>query len=355
MAFDRRPLMAGNWKMYKTQAEAVAFVQAFQAAGRRRRRPRHAALRTVHGASGHEGRGAWDQRDGRRPEHALRARRRLHGRDRGGDAGRGRRRRRDPRPLRAPPVLRRERRRTRPEGARGARRRLLPVLCCGESDAEREAGKTEDKVGGQIDAGLAQIDRRRARPCRGRLRADLGDRHRQDGDPEMAQETVGFIRGRLAARASATPRRPSRASSMAAASRRRTSTCSWRSPTSTGCSSAAPVSTPPSSRASFVSRRSRERGFDVNAAAQWREAGGVGPRAARRRPLAGRPYLPSGRADGARRVGLRRAGAGQRGHARRHAGLRPALGELPPRDARGLRRGRRAAARARWATPRSAT
>ena len=34
---------------------------------------------------------------------------------------------------------------------------LRPVLCCGETLEEREAGRTEDKVGGQLDADLAEV------------------------------------------------------------------------------------------------------------------------------------------------------------------------------------------------------
>ena len=34
---------------------------------------------------------------------------------------------------------------------------LRPILCCGETLEEREGGRTESKVGGQLDAGLAEI------------------------------------------------------------------------------------------------------------------------------------------------------------------------------------------------------
>ena len=56
-----------------------------------------------------------------------------------------------------------------------------------------------------------------------------------------------------------------------------------------------------------------------------------------------------------RRLGLRPAGTGKRGRACGHARVRPALGGLPAHDARRLRRSGRAAARARWGTPRWAT
>ena len=34
---------------------------------------------------------------------------------------------------------------------------MTPIMCCGETDDEREAGSTEDKVSGQVKAGLAGV------------------------------------------------------------------------------------------------------------------------------------------------------------------------------------------------------
>ena len=34
---------------------------------------------------------------------------------------------------------------------------LRPILCCGETLEERESGQTESKVGGQLEAGLAEV------------------------------------------------------------------------------------------------------------------------------------------------------------------------------------------------------
>ena len=34
---------------------------------------------------------------------------------------------------------------------------MTPILCCGETLEEREAGATEDKVAGQVTAGLAGV------------------------------------------------------------------------------------------------------------------------------------------------------------------------------------------------------
>ena len=59
---------------------------------------------------------------------------------------------------------------------------MVPIMCVGESLAEREAGETETKVLTQVRAGLAGRSSRAGRFVGDRLRADLGDRHRSDGD-----------------------------------------------------------------------------------------------------------------------------------------------------------------------------
>ena len=40
---------------------------------------------------------------------------------------------------------------------------MTPILCCGETLEEREAGGTEEKVTGQVQAGLAKVTRRAGR------------------------------------------------------------------------------------------------------------------------------------------------------------------------------------------------
>ena len=107
---------------------------------------------------------------------------RLHRRGLGADAASSRRRRRRPRPLRAAPVLRRERHGARPEGARGARRRPAadPLLRRDPRGARRRRHRAQDRP---PDRARPRRVAERA-PARGdRLRAHLGDRHRQDGDP----------------------------------------------------------------------------------------------------------------------------------------------------------------------------
>ena len=131
---------------------------------------------------------------------------------------------------------------------------LVPILCVGETEEERERGDTERKLRHQVQEDLARVADRAARRRRDRLRADLGDRHRPGGDARAGPggDRVHPRAGRPTARAS----RPSgRASSTAAASSPTTRPSCWRCPTSTARSSAAPASTPSRSRRSSPPRR----------------------------------------------------------------------------------------------------
>ena len=68
------------------------------------------------------------------------------------DVGRGRR---GARPLRAPRAVRRDRRGAGAQGPAALAAGLLPILCVGETEAQRDAGETEDVLRAQLDAGLA--------------------------------------------------------------------------------------------------------------------------------------------------------------------------------------------------------
>ena len=167
--------------MHKTIAEAEAFIAGAAAArlDRRRRRRRASARRSP------RCRPLVDSTRGSRVEVFAQN---MHEAPTGAftgeisraDAHRARRPRRRARPLRAPPVLRRDRqgaraRRSRPRSTPG----LKPILCVGETEDEREAGDTERKLRHQVQEGLEKVPDDAPRRGRHRLRADLGDRHRQ--------------------------------------------------------------------------------------------------------------------------------------------------------------------------------
>ena len=136
-------LIAGNWKMFKGPPEAAGSgdrdpplptraAASTSSSARRSCRSRRAA-------------GLERQRLPSTRRTSTGSRGRVHRRGLGADAARARRPRRDRRPLGAPAALRRDRR----DGARCAPRRALEagsrvIACVGETEAEREAGETEE-------------------------------------------------------------------------------------------------------------------------------------------------------------------------------------------------------------------
>ena len=132
---------------------------------------------------------------------------------------------------------------------------LIPIVCIGETEQEREADQTEDVVVGQFERlarrALARADGR----GRARLRARLGDRHRPDGHPR-AGPGGPRLHPRLA-RASSSARRPppGSSSSMGGASSPTTPPSCSPAPTSTAPWSAAPASRRATSSASSRRRR----------------------------------------------------------------------------------------------------
>ena len=197
MMVARRPLMAGNWKMYKTAAEAVAFAEAF------------APL--VDGV---------DDRDvllcapftdlaalvaATRGTGVMVGAQTMHYAPEGAFTGE----------VSAVMLLETgvgavvlghsERRQYFAENDEELAQKvrvaldhgLLPVLCCGETDAERVAGRTEEKIGRQIDRDLGAVKAEEI----GRLAIAyepiwaIGTG--KTATPEMAQETVAFVRSRV--------------------------------------------------------------------------------------------------------------------------------------------------------------
>ena len=77
---------------------------------------------------------------------------------------------------------------------------LLPVLCVGETLEEREAGRTEQKVGGQLDADLEQVADAELPRVAVAYEPIWAIGTGRTATPEQAQETIAFVRARLAAR-----------------------------------------------------------------------------------------------------------------------------------------------------------
>ena len=74
---------------------------------------------------------------------------------------------------------------------------LRPILCCGETLEEREGGRTESKVGGQLDAGLAEITPAELAGVAVAYEPIWAIGTGVTATPEQAQETVAFCRRRI--------------------------------------------------------------------------------------------------------------------------------------------------------------
>jgi triosephosphate isomerase len=74
---------------------------------------------------------------------------------------------------------------------------LRPVLCCGETLEDREAGRTADKVGGQLDAGLGEVGVAELALVAIAYEPIWAIGTGVTATPEMAQETVSFVRRRV--------------------------------------------------------------------------------------------------------------------------------------------------------------
>ena len=176
----RRPLMAGNWKMYKTQAEA---------GGLRRLRRRSSrvsttatsALRAVHrpGRAGRRDR-RHERQVGAQTMHFA-AEGAFTGEVSAAMLGRARRRRRrssvTPSGASTSP-------RTTPTWPGRCAPRSTPVCCrcCAAARPRRARGRPTERRSAARSTPTWPTSGRRSCRGRGRLRTHLGDRHRQDGD-----------------------------------------------------------------------------------------------------------------------------------------------------------------------------
>jgi len=193
----RRPLMAGNWKMYKTRAETRTFFDAFvpQVAGIDDRDillcPPDVCLETALAATAGSKVAVGAQTMHYAAEGAFT-----------GETAPGMLTE-----LGVPYVIlgHSERRQYYNENDADLARKvraaldagLRPILCCGETLEEREGGRTESKVGGQLDAGLAEISAAELAGVAIAYEPIWAIGTGVTATPEQAQETVAFVRRRV--------------------------------------------------------------------------------------------------------------------------------------------------------------
>jgi len=79
-------------------------------------------------------------------------------------------------------------------------RDILPIVCVGETDAERESGRTFDVVGSQLEESLASVPDERAAEVVVAYEPVWAIGTGKTATPALAQEVHGFIRERLTKR-----------------------------------------------------------------------------------------------------------------------------------------------------------
>ena len=197
---ERTPLVAGNWKMFKTRAEAAAFCAALLPLVEDLDEvdlavcPPFTALDLVAERVGDSGIGVWGQNVHEAAEGAF------TGETSCGmliDAG-------------ATGVLlgHSERRALFGETDDGVARKLAaalasglePVVCIGESESERDGGATESRLRTQLDGGLAGLAASQVLQVTVAYEPVWAIGTGRTATPEIAQETHAFIRGALAER-----------------------------------------------------------------------------------------------------------------------------------------------------------
>jgi triosephosphate isomerase len=200
MQAERRPLVAANWKMHKTVAEAEEFLERFigsigeltavdvvicppytalaAAVERTRRSPVLVAAQNVHERES----GAFTG------EISIPMLRELG--VRGSVVGHSERRQYfaendEALALKLPALLAAD---------------LLPILCVGETETQRDAGETESVLIRQLDADLAQVTGGRLGEVVIAYEPIWAIGTGRTATPEQAQEAIALIRSRVAAR-----------------------------------------------------------------------------------------------------------------------------------------------------------
>ena len=80
---------------------------------------------------------------------------------------------------------------------------LVPILCVGETEAQRDADETEDVLRGQVEADLHRVDDSRLPELVVAYEPVWAIGTGRTATPEQAQEAVAFVRSLLAARSAA--------------------------------------------------------------------------------------------------------------------------------------------------------
>jgi triosephosphate isomerase len=80
---------------------------------------------------------------------------------------------------------------------------MTPILCCGETLEEREAGSTEERVSGQVRAGLEGVTAEQVAKLVIAYEPIWAIGTGRTATPEQADEACGFIRALVAARSEA--------------------------------------------------------------------------------------------------------------------------------------------------------
>jgi triosephosphate isomerase len=190
---SRTPLIAGNWKMHKTVAEAESFIQALLPLVAAARAdvaicPPFTALGAMVDSTRGSGVDVYAQN--------------VHEADSGAFTGEV-----------SPPMLveldvhgaivgHSERRQLFCETDRALQAKvpalldagLVPVLCVGETDEERAAGDTQRKLRNQVQEGLAEVDDARLAEVVIAYEPIWAIGTGQVATPEQAQEAIAFIR-----------------------------------------------------------------------------------------------------------------------------------------------------------------
>ena len=197
MALARRPLMAGNWKMYKTQAEAVLYARAFAplVAGADDRdillcAPFTDLTMLVGELSG---------------TNVMVGAQTMHHAPEGAYTGEVSAAMLVEVGVDAVILGHSERRQYFAENDTELAQKvrvaldhgLLPVLCCGETDDERVAGRTEEKIGRQIDRDLAVVTADELARLAIAYEPIWAIGTGKTATAEIAQETVAFVRSRV--------------------------------------------------------------------------------------------------------------------------------------------------------------